>query len=628
MLGAVNRESTTCYLDSLLFAMFARLGCFEAMLYVNFDDDKKKRLATLLRLWINSLRLGKLITTDITKHIQSSLAECGWEDAAQVRQQDASEAFNFITDTLDLPLLTLKMDIFHHGKEDAGDDHKFVNERMLEVAIPEEPSDGSVLTLETCLENYFNNRIEVKRYLQRRQTLGSVRSQASLDSSKGSASHIETTEVDDSMPPTPLSPLPAPIRSPRKPTNSRVRAPSIIQESVVSEKGDSPDAPCYESPHHGRRRAGSVRKEVMMPAWQFFSLIPWYTDAKPSNDAQVAAHFSSARPILGICLKRYSFLPNGQAVRRSSFVDIPLEIGLPHFIQDDNMLEDGPVFGNFKLSLQSAVCHQGTRVDSGHYIGLVRAFHAEDPTEARWLRHDDLAKERVADVDIEQFLRDETPYLLFYQVVPIDGDPGNIMEGEAVAAHDHPPAYSQYWIQEADDDPERKLSFDPSEGAGADASDPVIGESYSIKERRRSSTNNLGQDTILTNGTSDNAGATASTRPSMDGNGPNSLAVSRRSSKGNGLAVSNVSATQAEGNRLSASMSRLAGRLSRDKPENATPPPAAASGGPSLEVREELGAGERGKLKKEKSKSKLKDHQHLIKGRAKSEKPDRECVLM
>lgn len=67
MLGAVNRESTTCYLDSLLFAMFARLACFEAMLYKTFDNDKKQRLATLLRLWINTLRLGKLITTDIVR---------------------------------------------------------------------------------------------------------------------------------------------------------------------------------------------------------------------------------------------------------------------------------------------------------------------------------------------------------------------------------------------------------------------------------------------------------------------------------------------------------------------------------------------------------------------------------
>ena len=67
LLGAINREGVTCYLDSLLFAMFARLGSFEAMLYKNFEDLPRKRLATLLRLWVNTLRAGKLITTDIVR---------------------------------------------------------------------------------------------------------------------------------------------------------------------------------------------------------------------------------------------------------------------------------------------------------------------------------------------------------------------------------------------------------------------------------------------------------------------------------------------------------------------------------------------------------------------------------
>ena len=67
LLGAVNREGVTCYLDALLFAMFARLGSFEAMLYNNFEEVNKKRMATLLRLWVNTLRLGKLITTDIVR---------------------------------------------------------------------------------------------------------------------------------------------------------------------------------------------------------------------------------------------------------------------------------------------------------------------------------------------------------------------------------------------------------------------------------------------------------------------------------------------------------------------------------------------------------------------------------
>jgi hypothetical protein len=89
-------------------------------------------------------------------------------------QQDVSEAFSFITDKLALPLLTLKMDVYHTGKDDQ-DDHRIVKERLLDVAIPDPPEDapedGYTIKLEDCLENYFNNKIEVKRHLQRRNTV-------------------------------------------------------------------------------------------------------------------------------------------------------------------------------------------------------------------------------------------------------------------------------------------------------------------------------------------------------------------------------------------------------------------------------------------------------------------------
>ena len=67
LLGAVNRHNVTCYLDATLFAIFARLDSFEAILYNTFDDEPRKRLSTLLRLWVNSLRMGKLITVDIVR---------------------------------------------------------------------------------------------------------------------------------------------------------------------------------------------------------------------------------------------------------------------------------------------------------------------------------------------------------------------------------------------------------------------------------------------------------------------------------------------------------------------------------------------------------------------------------
>lgn len=204
--------------------------------------------------------------------MQESLSECGWKEAANLRQQDASEAFTFITEKLELPLLTLKMDIYHTGKEDAADDHKFINERLLEVAIPPEHMDGSPITLEECLEAYFNNKIEVKRHLERRGTVTSVRS---FDSTtKGSSLHIEAVEVGSSAP--------SPVRtsSPKTdfPLSETHSAPSIIsrQSSIVQERF-IPDMGFSDgSSKFGRKRKGSYRKEVMMPAWQFFSLIRMY----------------------------------------------------------------------------------------------------------------------------------------------------------------------------------------------------------------------------------------------------------------------------------------------------------------------------------------------------------------
>lgn len=403
------------------------------------------------------------------------LAACGWADAALLRQQDVSEAFTFITEKLELPLLTLKMDIFHTGKEDAGDDHKFVNERLLEVAIPPQIGDTPV-TLEDCLEAYFNNRVEIRRFLERQNTLRSVGSFDSL--AKGHATHVETVELAaPTSSPSPMSsayltPFPElteePSELPDTPTatirpqlSPRVhRTSSIVRERFFPDADDgSADSDLTSSRPQNRHRKGSVRKEVLMPAWQIFSLIrkysfllilchshalaAWYTDSIPANDAETAAHFSTKRPILGMCLKRYAVRPDGETVRLDTYVDIPTEIGLPHFIKDDNLEDDAPLYGNFKLSLQAVVCHRGSSVDSGHYISLVRgsslaAFDSVSCSDFSlrndmfldhnnyWLRFDDIAEERITLTDIEKALKEESPYLLFYQILPTEADPADL----------------------------------------------------------------------------------------------------------------------------------------------------------------------------------------------------------
>lgn len=592
MLGAINRNMVTCYLDALLFAMFARMDSFEAILYDQFSDEPRKKLAAILRLWVNFLRTGRLIRVDFTKRLQDALAKCGWEEAAEVHQQDASEAFTFITGALELPLLTLKMDIYHTGREDREDDHKFVNERLLEVAIPEQVEEGKAVTLEGCLENYFNNRIEVKRYLQRQNTLPSVHS-VNNDNEKKKILHIETVELCGPETPLVATPTtfgpPSPI-SPVRPLTGRQRGDSIFTERYTI-SGAAKDPSRFDEMKHvdemlgnsssGRPRSASLlRKEVMMPAWQFFSLIPWYTDNVPKTDAQVAAHFSSKRPVLGICLKRYMMLPDGTTKRLNTFVDIPLEIGLPHFISDERMQEEGPLFGNFKLVLQSVVCHRGVSVDSGHYVSLVRAnkrssqrrpniAHADqEDEEDSWMRFDDLSNPRVTDIDIHKALREESPYLLFYQVQPIDeelanrGDPPSYDEAQSAAGLSKETLGSETDATATDTDTgewEKASSAElPASTAGSITDSEAQGRT-SLSSNRRSS---IAIEDIDNSATSTVRGRPP---PTPDEQRTSFLSTSRRNSKAWLSGNKSRPSSESGENRLSMTFSRLTGRNSKDK---------------------------------------------------------------
>jgi hypothetical protein len=152
----------------------------------------------------------------------------------------------------------------------------------------------------------------------------------------------------------------------------------------------------------------------------------------------------------------------GVGSRLDTYIDIPLEIGVPHFISDDcGHGDDGyePNFTNFKLSLLAVICHRGKSLDAGHYIALVRSREDRNGEPTQWLRFDDLAQQRITSVDIQKALKDECPYLLFYQTRPIEDD--------EVSSRGEPPSYDEATTDNSNGELSRVTTT-------ADLSEPVV----------------------------------------------------------------------------------------------------------------------------------------------------------
>ncbi|OTA01560.1 hypothetical protein A9Z42_0018770 [Trichoderma parareesei] len=486
MVGAENRSAVTCYIDALLFAMFSKLDAFECMLKNDFPvDDPRNKLVTLLRIWVNMLRSGKLIHTDLTKVIQDTMAECGWSDARLLEQQDTSEAFAFLTEKLELPLLSLQVDLYHQGKQDK-DDHKIVYERLLNLAVPSDP-DGNGVKLEDCLEEYFNTQVDVLRDSEEAKKADPDATNPSLSPKLLIPVQIQLVR-DGETSSTPAAVTSSPLEmSPAKPVANnlvekdenpdreeeaevgdqstasssnplRNRSASVIQRVLLDDQGRPTSSENIALRKRTSLKGSTVVRAVTIPAWQFFRLIPWHAvkSTEPQSNVEVAMNFDQ-RPVVGICLKRYAMTESGRPQRHNTYIDIPESMRLPHF-----MLADGPhieeetngLATEYKLVLQSVICHRGDSLQSGHYIAFARVApklltdnrkHAIDPPpdyeEAQWVKFDDLEiGNRVTFVeDIKKSLKVEMPYLLFYQIVPMVDPPGPSTDSTAGG----PPSYDE-----------------------------------------------------------------------------------------------------------------------------------------------------------------------------------------
>ena len=191
--------------------------------------------------------------------------------------------------------MTLQVDLFHQGKTDS-DDHKVVYERLLNLAVPEDP-DGKGIKLEDCLEEYFNTKVDVLRDSNEdkktpfpdlsKKTIRIVTEETDIVESGAElqTSPLPMTPVDRAWPS--ISESEAGGSSVATPTGDtlvaegappllspRHRSTSVIQRIVLDEKGRPQGSTDNASLLQQVTRKGStIAKAITIPAWQFFKLI-------------------------------------------------------------------------------------------------------------------------------------------------------------------------------------------------------------------------------------------------------------------------------------------------------------------------------------------------------------------
>jgi len=145
--GMDNWKKVMCYMDSLLVSMFYSTSSFDFLLDSTADESlapslqgEIEELKTLLRFVVNLLRSGEHIKVEIIEQLCLVLNSLGCDLALSYSQQDALQLYEFLAESLSLPLLTMKLDIIHSGKLNLNDDLRLIQERTVLISVPTDES--------------------------------------------------------------------------------------------------------------------------------------------------------------------------------------------------------------------------------------------------------------------------------------------------------------------------------------------------------------------------------------------------------------------------------------------------------------------------------------------------------
>ncbi|KAL7752690.1 hypothetical protein RI367_001692 [Sorochytrium milnesiophthora] len=395
ILRGIENSGNTCYIDSLIFALFARMSAFDSLLTQDLAGDalpSVRRLQCALVMVVNRLRRGKLVVREEMRRLEYAVKEVwgqvggGGGVGTVGRQEDVSELFLLLTSAFKSPFLPIWQSI-HHGGERESDDTKLFTERCLQLSITN-PKERAPVQLDTLLLDYFfDNRVSD---LQR---------------------HVPVDAEPDLRPLTPESLSEKPKRVPRS-----------------HDDADSDN--------------------VLLSGWSMLKVLPFLSSENEAGESTALSFLQQRAIIIPIVLKRYyTKVAAGKVKRVSRPVVVPTNVFFDDFVDAPASSPDigattpasaatTPRDSSYVLQLRSVICHLGDSPDRGHFVTYVRSDSSQDDSgtnTAEWLRFDGIGPNRVTTLSsttaVTQRFREDVynnAYMLFYELVEThDTEPGD-----------------------------------------------------------------------------------------------------------------------------------------------------------------------------------------------------------
>ncbi|KAJ1941595.1 hypothetical protein FBU59_003456, partial [Linderina macrospora] len=351
LVGAVNSRSTTCYIDSLLMALFGAQHSCDGLLYMRELGNKDANdLLAVCRLLVNYIRAGELIPALLIEEFRGALIKCGWLNEHgqgplnRYTQQDVNELYMFLMDKLQMPYLAMQVQMVHGADQDEAD-NRMVTQRVLELSLPDEKEEAK--------------------------------------------EHEEDPQALELSPNNPFRR----IASPPLPARPGAEKPLLLQALLEQYFFDNRVEHLERILKNRDGGASGSSTKVHTNAWSFLSIYPFYTPQNEMGDSEgssIAADYPEGAPlILPLLIKRYKVDNDGHIQRVNRRVICPMVLDVTNIISssDPNPFADPKDSGNgrpqdihrtqtgdpsvpppppypskvqYRMVLRAAICHKGS----------------------------------------------------------------------------------------------------------------------------------------------------------------------------------------------------------------------------------------------------------------------------